>query len=109
MTSTSNKRQLQLVLQTFERDPQFSINKAIRFYNIFCPTLSDRINGRSICVDIISNLRKLTALKEKVIVQEVYDLDSRGFPPRICDMEDIANRLLAICDTIYIGLHWTFN
>ena len=48
-------------------------------------------------------------LKEEVVVREIFDLDSRGFPPRIHDMEDIANRLLAIYEAIYVGLYWAFN
>ena len=103
MVSTSNESQLQLVLQTFERDPQLNIRKATRFYNILCIILSIRFNGVSIYTDTIPNLRKLTTLKEEVIVREVLDLDSRGFPPRIYDVEDMVNRLLTICDAIYVG------
>ncbi len=68
MASTSNKSQLQLVLQAFERDPQFSIRKAIRFYNILHSILSTRINGVSTHLNIIANSRKLTTLKEEVVV-----------------------------------------
>jgi len=46
----------------------------------------------------------LTALKEEVVIREVLDLDSRRFPPRIYNVEDITNRLLAIYNAIYIGL-----
>ncbi len=102
---TSNKSQLQLALQVFEKDPQLSINKAIRFYNIPCITLSTRIKGRSIYTNVITNSRKLTVLKEEVVIQEVFDLDSRRFPPRIYDIKDIVNRLLIIYDAIYIGLY----
>ncbi len=56
MASTSNESQLQLVLQTFEKDPQLSINKAIQLYNILHTILSTRIKGRSIYIDIIANL-----------------------------------------------------
>ncbi len=66
MVSTSNERQLQLVFQVFEKDPELSISKVARFYNVFCTILSARINGRSICVDTIANSRKLTALEEEM-------------------------------------------
>ena len=104
MVSTSNESQLQLALQTFQRDPQLSIREVVRFYNIPRTTLSDRINGRSIRTDTIPNLQKLTTLKEEVVVRKVFDLDSRRFPPWMYDIEDIANRLLAIYDAKYIGL-----
>ncbi len=51
----------------------------------------------------------MTALEEKVIVQEVFDLDSRGFPPWMRDVEDMVNRLLATCDATYVGLRWASN
>src|SRR6266699_424539 len=109
MTSTSNERQLQLALQTFEQDPQLSISKAARLYNILRTILSDRINRYSMHVDIIPNLRKLTALEEEVVVREVFDLDSRRFPPRIRNMEDMANRLLTIRDATRVGSYWASN
>ena len=109
MVSPSNDNQLQLALQAFERDPQLSIRELARFYNILRTILSTRINGRSICVATIANLRKLTVLEEEVVVREVLDLDFREFPPRMSDVEDIANRLLAICDTMCMGPYWTSN
>src|SRR6266566_7150649 len=104
MVSTSNECQLQLAFQAFEKDLQLNICKAMRLYNVPRITLSIQINNVFIRVSIIVNLRKLTALKEEVVVREVFDIDSRGFPPRIYNIEDIANRLLATYNAIYIGL-----
>ena len=109
MASASNESQLQYTLQTFERDPQLNIRKVARLYNIPYIILSVRINGRSAREDTITNSQKLTALEEEMVVREVFDLDSQGFLLRIRDVEDITNRLLAICDAIYVGLCWTFN
>src|SRR6266566_1891933 len=109
MASTFNESQLQLAFQTFERDLQLSINKAVQLYNILRTTLSIRIKGRSIRINTIVNSRKLTVLKEKVVVRKVFDLNSRRFPPRMYDVEDIANRLLTIRNATYIGLRWAFN
>jgi hypothetical protein len=39
--------------------------------------------------------RKLTELKKQVIVQHIFDLNSRSFSFRISAVENIANRLLA--------------
>ena len=109
MASVSNKSQLQYVLQTFERDPQLNICKVVRFYNIPHTTLSVWINGRSTREDIITNSRKLTTLKEEVVIREVLDLNSQRFLSRIRDVEDIANRLLAIYNATYIGPRWVSN
>ena len=37
----------------------------------------------------------LTKLKEVVVVEHILDLDSRGFPPRLADVANIANSLRA--------------
>ncbi len=100
---------MQLAFQAFEKDSQLSIRKAARFYNILHSTLSTRINGVSIRVITMANLRKLTVLEENIVVQEILDLDSRGFPFRMYDVKDIANRLLTIYDAIYVGPRWTSN
>jgi len=56
MTSTSNECQLQLVLQTFEKDPHLNIHEVVRLFNILRTILTYRINNRSIYTDIIPNL-----------------------------------------------------
>ncbi len=109
MASTSNKCQLQLAFQTFEKDLQLNIYKATQFYNILCITLSTRINGVSIRENIITNSQKLTTLEKEVVVREVFNIDSRRFPPRIYNVKDIVNWLLMIYDAICVGLRWTFN
>jgi hypothetical protein len=40
------------------------------------------------------SIQLLTDLEEMVIVQYILDLDSRGFPPRVADVEDMANHIL---------------
>ncbi len=105
MIPTSNEYQLQFALQTFEKDLQLNIREATRLYNVLRTTLSIRINGISTRINTMVNLQKLTASKEKIVIQEIFDLDSQGFPLRIRDIENMVNRLLTIYDTTYIGLH----
>ena len=59
--------------------------------------------------DIIANSRKLTDLEESVIVQYILDLDSKGFPPRLSGVEDMANRLLAERDAGRVGALWAYR
>jgi hypothetical protein len=56
--------------------------------------------------DIPANSRKLTDLEEAIIIQYILDLDSKGFPPRLSSMEDIADRLLAERDAGRVGTRW---
>lgn len=58
-------------------------------------TLRARMNGRSARQDLQPNSTRLTKLEEEVMVRRVLDLDLRGFSPRLADVEDIANLLLA--------------
>ena len=100
---------MQFVFQTFEKDPQFNVREAIQLYNIFHSTLSTRINDVFTYAIIIANSRKLTTLKKEVVVRKILDLDSQRFLLWIYDIEDIANRLLAIYDAIYVGPCWISN
>ncbi len=100
---------MQFVLQAFEKDLQLNVRKAIQLYNILYSTLFIQINNVSTYTTTIANLQKLTTLEKEVVVREVFDLDSRGFPLWIYDIKDIANRLLATYNTTYVGPRWTFN
>jgi hypothetical protein len=44
-----------------------------------------------------------------VLVQHILDLATRGFPPRMSVIEDIANRLLATRNTPRVGTRWASN
>jgi hypothetical protein len=39
------------------------------------------------------NSRTMTDLEEEVIVKYILDLDARAFPPRLADVEAMANSL----------------
>ena len=51
----------------------------------------------------------MTPLKESVIKREILDLDSRGFPLRLRDVEDTANQLRTECGTDSTGLPTSSN
>ncbi|KAF6528684.1 hypothetical protein HZS61_008986 [Fusarium oxysporum f. sp. conglutinans] len=46
---------------------------------------------------------------EEIIVKFILDLDSRGFPPRLRGVEEMANRLLADRDASPVGKRWAMN
>lgn len=52
---------------------------------------------------------ELIDLEESVIVQYILDLDSKGFPIRLSDINDIADRLLAECDAGRVGALWAYR
>ena len=49
---------------------------------------------------------KLTSTEELVIVQHILKLDERGYPPRLADVEDMANSLLAERHQLPVGKNW---
>jgi hypothetical protein len=59
--------------------------------------------------DWVPKSRKLSDLEEQIIVQFILDLDSRGFPPRLRGVEEMANRLLADRDAPPVGKRWASN
>jgi hypothetical protein len=76
-------------------DPNLSAGAAAKIYSVSHATLDRQLLGKLSRRDSPPNSRKLTALEEAIIVQHVLDLDSRSFPPRLREVEDMANRLLA--------------
>lgn len=92
-----------LAIEAIQKDPQLSARAAAKIYDITHSTLSTHLKGITSRRDTMPNSRKLTDLEEKTIVENVLDLDARSFPPWLCDMEDIANRLLADRDTPPVG------
>ncbi|KAL2884948.1 hypothetical protein HOO65_090243 [Ceratocystis lukuohia] len=49
------------------------------------------------------NHTKLSDLEEQVIVEYIIDLGSRGFPPQLRSVEEMANRLLADRDALPVS------
>ena len=72
-------------------------------------TLNRRINGIPSQQDSVPKSRILTPLEELVIVRHILNLDSRSFPPRIRNVEDIANRILNDRNATRVGKNWTSN
>jgi hypothetical protein len=78
-------------------------------YKVNRMTLRRRQNGIKSQCDSIPKSRRLSDLEEQIIVQFIHDLDSRGFPPRLRFVEEIANRLLADRDAPPVGKRWAHN
>jgi len=58
-------------------------------------TLIDRIKGHIAKPKIHNAQYNLTPSEEETLIQYILNLDTRGFPPQICGVEDMANLLLA--------------
>lgn len=65
------------------------------------------MTGRTTRSDKTNGSPTLTLDEEEAIVQYILDLDSRGFSPRRCDVEDMANLLTAKRNSRRVGKNWT--
>jgi hypothetical protein len=106
MPQKNDESQVILALQALENDPKLSLRAAARIFSVDPMKLSCRRHGQQSRHDIPANSRKLTDLEEAVIVQYILDLDSKGFPPRLSSIEDMADRLLAEHDAGRVGTRW---
>jgi hypothetical protein len=84
-----------LTKQAIDQGRVRSNRGAAETYYVNRMTLKRRRDGTHSRRDCTPNSRKLTDPEESVIVQRILDLDSRGFPPRLSAVEDMANKLPA--------------
>ena len=91
----SSERQIQLALQALKQDANLSERRATAIFNVTRKTLSNRRAGQPSQADRWPKTMNLTKLEEEVVVEHILDLDSRGFPPRLADVADMANSLRA--------------
>ena len=103
MAKPSNESQITLAVQAIQKDPKLSVRRAASIFNVPRSTLFDRMKGIRAVQDTRSVRHRLTELEENVIVIYIIDLDSRGFAPRIPDVEDIANVILVARDALHVG------
>ena len=109
MASLSNESRLILAIEAIQKDANLSIRAAAKIYNVLEATLCCWRAGRLARRDIPANLRKLTDLEEKAIVQYVIELSTRSFPPQLRGVKDIANQLLRARNALPVGKHWATN
>ena len=109
MSQSTIEARINLALQAYQADPKLSLRRAAKIYDIPFQSLHYRSQGRQARADCVPNNRKLNDLEEQVIVQYILDLDSRGFPSRHRDVEEMANRLLTDRDASPVGKRWAIN
>jgi hypothetical protein len=82
-----------IAMEAIQTSKKISRRKATVIYDVPESTLRNRIGGRPPRSDTRADSLNLTELEEGVIINYILDRDSRGFPPRQANMEDIANYL----------------
>jgi hypothetical protein len=103
MESTSNESRIILAIEALKNDPKLTERAAAGIYKVPRATLADRRAGKLSRRDITANGRKLTNTEESVLLDRIIDLIERGVPPRLEDIQDMANRLLGVRDATRVG------
>jgi hypothetical protein len=87
---------VELALKAFQSGQFRSQKAAANAFNVRPRTLNRHVHGITARRDCIPDSRKLTATEEQTIVQYILELDSRGFAPRLCEVADMADKLLGV-------------
>ncbi|GAW16852.1 hypothetical protein ANO14919_062950 [Xylariales sp. No.14919] len=76
-----------------KRDPELSLRKLARVYNVCDRTPKRRVDGSG--PSHVTNLksRNLTMSEEETIAKRILELDARAFPPRLRYVQEMANIL----------------
>ena len=93
-----------LALEALQKNNKLSLRAASKIHKVSRTTLTMRRDGRPARHDLPANSRKLTDLEEKTIIQYIMELCARAFHPRLCYVEDMANRLLRERDAPPVGI-----
>ena len=98
-----------LALKAMKNGQKLSVRAAAKIYSVPPATLFHRRAGRRVRRDTSLNSRKLTKLEEEAIIRYVLKLGTRSFPPRLSDVEEMANQLLRVRDASPVGVNWSSN
>ncbi len=98
-----------LAIEAIRTTKRMSIRQAAKTYDVPESSLRHRMKGRVAKAEIRNGRHQLTPNEEETIVRYVLDLDSRGFPPRICCVEDMANLLLTTRHAKPVGKLWAYR
>jgi len=105
----SNEVDVLLTLSALNRGQIQSVKRAAALFNVPKTTLRRRAAGVNARRDCQPNSRKLTELKEEVIIGHILNLASRGFPPSLNYVRNMADRLLAARSAGQVGKLWLNN
>ena len=106
---SSNEANINLAMSIIKQRKIRSVRRAAKVYKVSETTLRQRCDGISSRQDLEANSKLLTKLEEEVIIEHIFDLDSRGFSPTYSMVRDMANRLLIERGVDSVGRLWPHN
>ncbi|KFY28445.1 hypothetical protein V491_00458 [Pseudogymnoascus sp. VKM F-3775] len=109
MKTPTPEAQIILAIEAIQSSHKLSRRAAAKLYNVPESTLRARMNGVTPKADSRPVSQSLTEIEEDVVVQYILDLDSRGFPPLIGDVEAMVNSILASQGARCVGKQWPYR
>ena len=103
---SNREGKIQLALSAYSTRQFRSLRHAAEAFNVPHATVARRYNGITHRLDTRNAQHKLTATEEQTIVRYILDLDSRGFAPRLCEVADMANKILGVRGGKPVGKNW---
>jgi hypothetical protein len=103
---SNREGRIQLACSAYTTRQFRSLRRAAEAFNVPHSTLTSRYNGVTHILERRNGRQKLTATEEQTIVRYILDLNSRGFAPRLYEVADIADEVLAVRGSEPVGKHW---
>ena len=107
MATQSKEARIILAIEAIGSSKKISMRRAAQLYNVPYSTLRSRMMGATPAKEFRPKSHNLDAIEESVLVRYILDLDDRGFPPRLEDVEDMANYILASRGKRRVGKLWS--
>ena len=98
---------LELALQAYKAGQFRSYRAAADAFNVKFGALCRRARGTPFRLETPPNCRILTPTEEHSLVEYILDLDSRGFPPTLAEVADMADHILGARGAEKVGKNWT--
>jgi hypothetical protein len=86
---------IKLTLQAYTLRQFKSLRRAAAAFSVQHQRLSNQLNEIKHQAQALPNCQKLSPTEAQTIVRYILNLDARGFTPRLYEVADIADKLLA--------------
>jgi hypothetical protein len=97
---------IDLALHAYTLGQFKSLRRAAAAFSVRHQRLSDRLYGITNRRQTRPGISKLTVTEEQTVVRYILNLEARGFAPRLCEVADMADKLLAVRSGTPVGKNW---
>lgn len=109
MLIQSKEARIIVAIESIRFSSKLSIRAAAKIYNVPYTTLAHGMKGRSSKTDYRPVAQSLTEIEEDVIVQNILDLNSRGFSPSVAGVRGMADYIFASRGAPRVGKQWPYR